>query len=74
MPAMWERVGNQVQVIAQEGGVSVEKEATFGVWRYIMTDARKPVWKCSECGKICRRNPHEKNYCSNCGAKMRMEA
>lgn len=52
----------------------VSKEAKFAVWRYIMTDERKPIWKCSECGKVCHKNPHEKNYCSNCGCKMRMEA
>lgn len=50
------------------------KSATFGVWVYYLNDEGKARWKCDQCGKICHRNPHDKNYCSNCGAKMRMEA
>ena len=52
----------------------IEKEATFAVWVYYLNDEGKARWKCSACGKVCRRNPHEKHYCSSCGAKMRMEA
>lgn len=52
----------------------IEKEATFAVWVYYLNDDGKARWRCSACGKICRRNPHEKHYCSCCGAKMRMEA
>lgn len=50
------------------------KEAKFRVWKYYTNDENKPRWKCSACGKVCKRNPHYKLYCSNCGARMRMEA
>lgn len=44
------------------------------VWRYYINDEGKARWRCSQCGKLCRRHPNDKRYCSNCGAKMRMEA
>lgn len=50
------------------------KEAKFAKWIYYLNDEGKARWKCSKCGKICRRNPHDKRYCSWCGAKMEMEA
>ena len=43
------------------------------VWRY-HNDEHGQWWDCSACGKICRKNPHEKLGCSRCRAKMRMEA
>lgn len=52
----------------------IMKRAEFGKWVYYMNDEGKARWKCDQCGKICRRNPHDKIYCSNCGAKMSMEA
>lgn len=52
----------------------VMKEARFGTWKYYRNDEGKARWKCSECGKICKRLPSEKFYCSNCGSKMKMEA
>ena len=52
----------------------MQKEATFGTWIYYRNDEGKARWKCSECGKICKHHPAAKNYCSNCGAKMKMEA
>lgn len=52
----------------------MEKECKFGTWVYYMNDENKPRWKCSCCGKICKRLPHDKLYCSHCGAKMRLEA
>ena len=52
----------------------MNKEAKFGVWKYFMSEDDRAKWKCSECGKVCKRNPHDKLYCSNCGAKMKMEA
>ena len=51
----------------------IVKEAKFGTWTYYRNDEGKARWKCDRCGKICKRNPHEKLYCSHCGAKMRME-
>ncbi len=52
----------------------MEKEATFAIWKYGTDDEGKARWKCSHCGKVCHKCPHDKNYCSNCGCKMRMEA
>ena len=58
-----------------EGVVSmVQKEAVFAVWKYGTNEENKPRWKCSHCGKICHKNPHDKCYCSRCGSRMRMEA
>lgn len=45
-----------------------------GVWEYYTNDEGKARWKCTRCGKLCRRNPHDKARCSNCGAHMRLEA
>ena len=56
------------------GGIAVQKEAQFAVWKYSTDDENKARWKCSHCGKICHKNPHDKNYCSNCGCKMRLES
>lgn len=54
----------------------MKKEAVFGVWKYYINDEGKTRWKCSECGKVVKKHPYskQKNYCSMCGAKMRMEA
>ena len=52
----------------------VNKEAKFGVWKYFVSEDGKARWKCSLCGKVCRRNPHDKLYCSACGARLNMEA
>lgn len=52
----------------------IEKEARFGVWKYETDDEGRARWKCSQCGKVCHKHPHDKIYCSRCGAKMRMEA
>lgn len=52
----------------------MEKTCKFGTWIYYRNDEGKPRWKCSICGKIVRRLPYEKLYCSRCGAKMKMEA
>lgn len=52
----------------------IEKEAKFAKWIYYRNDENKARWRCSQCGKICRRNPYEKRYCSWCGCKMEMEA
>lgn len=51
----------------------MEKEARFAKWVYYINDEGKARWKCSECGKRCKRNPREKAYCSSCGCKMSME-
>lgn len=44
------------------------------VWRYYVNDEGKARWRCSNCGKLCRRDPHDKARCSSCGAHVRKEA
>lgn len=50
------------------------KEVKFGKWLYYTNDEGKPRWKCDQCGKICKRRPTDKLYCSRCGCKMSMES
>lgn len=52
----------------------IEKEAKFGTWVYYTNDEGKARWKCSVCGKVCKRDPYYKLYCSQCGSKMHKEA
>ena len=47
---------------------------TEAVWQYYINDEGRPAWRCSNCGKVCHRNPHDKRGCSRCRAHMRMEA
>ena len=42
-------------------------------WHYYINDENKARWKCSECGKICRRDPADKLYCSHCGSRNQKE-
>ena len=42
-------------------------------WHYYTNDEDKPRWKCTTCGKLCRRRPTDKLYCSRCGSKMSFE-
>jgi len=44
------------------------------VWKFYRNDENRARWKCSNCSKICRRNPHDKCRCSVCGAYMKMES
>lgn len=44
------------------------------VWQYYTNDEGKARWRCTNCGKVCHKNPHDKRRCSICGAHMRMEA
>ena len=39
-----------------------------------MMSGNAEYWQCSECGKICRRDPHDKKYCSNCGSRNMKES
>ena len=48
----------------------MDNEGKTATWEYYTNDERKARWKCSLCGKICRKDPREKRYCSNCGARM----
>ena len=54
--------------------IAVKKEAVFGKWIYYTNDEGKARWKCSVCGKICRRDPADKLYCSHCGSRNSKEA
>lgn len=51
----------------------LHRDAAGAVWQYYMNDEGRARWRCSYCGKVCRRNPHDKRYCSICGKAMRME-
>ena len=42
-------------------------------WRYYVNDEGKARWRCSKCGKLCRRDPHDKKRCSSCGAHTTKE-
>lgn len=44
------------------------------VWVYYTNDEGRARWKCSKCGKIVKRNPHDKRFCSNCGRPIIMES
>lgn len=52
----------------------MDKPAKFGIWKYVSDGNGKAHWECSLCGKKIEHNPHDEHYCSNCGAKMSMEA
>ena len=43
----------------------MNKEAKFAKWLYYINDEGKPRWNCSQCGKVCRRDPYDKRFCSN---------
>lgn len=49
-------------------------ECKDGKWKYYVNDEGKARWRCSLCGKLCHKNPAEKRYCSDCGARMTMES
>ena len=46
---------------------------TSAVWQY-HNDEHGTWWGCSKCGKVCRKNPHEKRFCSRCGRVMTLES
>lgn len=43
------------------------------MWKY-HNDEHGVWWGCGNCGKILRRPPNDKLYCSRCGAEMTREA
>ena len=51
----------------------IEKEAKFGRWVYYVNEEGKARWKCSLCGKMCKRRPEGKLYCSRRGARLKQE-
>lgn len=44
------------------------------VWEYYRNDEGKARWRCSKCGKLCKRLPTDKLYCSKCGVKTILES
>lgn len=58
---------NMIPIVEAE---PVDKER----WHYYVNDEGKARWRCTRCGKVCRRDPHDKKWCSGCGAKMTKEA
>lgn len=46
----------------------------YAKWHYYTNDEGKARWKCTNCGKRCRRDPNDKKRCSNCGAYNSKEA
>lgn len=46
----------------------------YAKWHYYTNDEGRARWKCTNCGKLCRRLPTVKLYCSNCGAHMILES
>ena len=44
------------------------------LWHYYLNEEGKARWSCTNCGKICRQDPHDKLRCSSCGAHMTKEA
>ena len=45
-----------------------------GIWIYYTNDEGKARWRCSNCGRVCKRDPNDKKRCSSCGAHMKKEA
>lgn len=43
-------------------------------WHYYTNDEGKPRWRCTNCGRICKRNPYDKQRCSTCGAHTTLES
>lgn len=48
----------------------MSNEGKESTWVYYVNEEGKARWKCRLCGKIVRRLPDDKRYCSNCGARM----
>lgn len=59
--------------IVEEAIALLKGEGETAVWKYYQNDEGRARWRCSNCGKICKRNPHDKRFCSICGRAMRME-
>lgn len=64
----------QCQELLGENAIALlKREGEGAVWKYYLNDEGKARWRCSYCGKVCHRNPHDKRYCPICGKAMRME-
>lgn len=49
---------------------AISKTDLTGTWEYGTTDEHRPYWTCSNCGKRVWKDPHDKRFCSNCGAAL----
>ena len=68
-----------IELIQEAPTISIESLGEYepvihAVWQYYINDEGKARWRCTNCGKLCRRDPHDKLRCSGCGAHMRKEA
>ena len=66
----------QVDYITMKRVVELLKKMevpVYATWHYYINEEDSPRWKCTNCGKIVRRPPHDKHICSKCGAHIRME-
>lgn len=54
--------------------VEVSTTTLTATWLYSTDDQHKPLWRCSNCGKVCRKDPKDKRFCAWCGAAMKKEA
>ena len=43
-------------------------------WLYYVNDEGKARWKCSACGAVKHKNPYYKQFCSQCGRRVKLEA
>jgi len=43
-------------------------------WHYYTNEEGKARWKCTNCGRMCKRNPYDKQRCSTCGAHTTLES
>lgn len=43
-------------------------------WHYYTNEEGKPRWRCTNCGRLCKRNPYDKQRCSTCGAHTTLES
>ena len=72
-------IGAFLDLIQEAPTISIESLGEYepvihAVWQYYINDEGKARWRCSNCGKVCHKNPYDKRRCSICGAHMRMEA
>ena len=63
----------------KESGKSIDKKIMeengwVATCMYYTDDEGNGKWRCSHCGKIFKKNPYYKNFCSNCGFSLVMES
>lgn len=43
-------------------------------WHYYINDEGRARWKCTNCGRLCKKNPYDKRRCASCGAHTTLES